>query len=141
MRALEIVMITEKVVKPLHLVVSPLSKYDALWIGIKVPKEEIDRRIEKRLDQWFDAGLIDETKKLKNPERFALAYTAIAKYLKGDSTEAEMRAEALRSIRAYAKRQMTWFKRNKKIQWINPLDPPYAKGEGVEKLIKEWLQA
>src|SRR3989344_1075041 len=90
--------------------------YNALWLCIKVPKEELDARIEKRLNEWFKQGLIEETKKLPNPERFGLAYKAIAKYLKGEFDEPEMRRQALQSIRQYAKRQMTWFKRNKNIR-------------------------
>ncbi|MEK7615580.1 MAG: tRNA (adenosine(37)-N6)-dimethylallyltransferase MiaA [Patescibacteria group bacterium] len=88
------------------------------WIGIKIPKEELDHRIEKRLNEWFARGLIEEAKKIKNVERFGLAYTAIGKFLKGEIDEPTMRAEALKSIKQYAKRQMTWFKRNKNIQWI-----------------------
>jgi len=128
-RAIEIIIKTGKAVQPLNLAVRRLSEYNALWIGIKVDKEELDRRIEKRLNEWFDPttprlrgaslNIIEETRKLKNPERFGLAYTAIGKYLKGEIDMLEMRAEALRSIRAYAKRQMTWFKRNKNIKWIH----------------------
>ena len=106
--------------------------YTALWIGIKLPKEELERRIEQRLNEWFERGLIEETKKLPNPERFGLAYTAIAKYLKGDIDEVQMRTEALRSIKQYAKRQMTWFKKNKNIRWV-------ADAREVKMLAKEWL--
>lgn len=109
------------------------SAYDALWIGIKVDKEELDARIEKRLNHWFDAGLIEETKKLTNPERFGLAYTAIGKYLKGEIDEQEMHRQALSSIKQYAKRQMTWFKRNKAIRWI-------ALGAKVDELLFDFLQ-
>ena len=56
-RALEVAMVTGKAVKPL--LSGSTAQYDALWIGIKVPKEELDQRIEKRLNAWFDAGLIE----------------------------------------------------------------------------------
>lgn len=112
-RAIELVHATRQPIPQLKSV----PQYDAIWIGIKVDKDVLDHRIKKRLDEWFERGLIEEAKKLKNPERFGLAYTAIGKYLKGELDESEMRTEALRSIRAYAKRQMTWFKRNKNIRW------------------------
>ena len=90
------------------------------WLGIKISRDELDARIAQRLNEQFDQGLIEETKKLKNPNRFGLAYVPIAKYLKGEISETEMRAQALRSIIQYSKRQMTWFKRNKNIRWIFP---------------------
>ena len=113
-RALELVLTTDAPIPKLK----SEPQYDAQWIGIKIPKEELEKRIEKRLNEWFEKGLIEEAKKLKNPERFGLAYTAIGKFLKGEIDEVTMRAEALQSIRQYAKRQMTWFKRNKNIQWV-----------------------
>ena len=121
-RAIEIVTTTKKAIKPLYLAVhsavEPLSKYDALWIGIKVPKEELGGKIAARLDQWFEQGLIEETKRIPHAERFGLEYAVIAKFLKGEIDEPTMRADSLRSIIQYAKRQMTWFKRNENIRWV-----------------------
>lgn len=128
-RALEIVS-TGIAVEPL--LSGSTAQYDVSWIGIKVDKKELDERIEKRLNDWFDRGLIEEAKNIPNVERFGLAYTAIGKFLKGEIDEVTMRAEALRSIRQYAKRQMTWFKRNKEINWIT--------GKEVEKMISIFLQ-
>ncbi len=113
-RALELVLTTGNPIPKLKS--EPL--YDAEWIGIKINKDELDRRIKDRLDAWFEMGLIEETKKLAHPEKFGLAYVPIAKYLKGEIDEATMHDQALRSIQQYAKRQMTWFKRNKEIHWI-----------------------
>ncbi len=115
-RAIELVHATRQPIPQLKSV----PQYDAEWIGIKVAKAVLDHRIKKRLDEWFDRGLIEETKKLtyKQALRFGLAYTAIGKYLKGEIDEPTMRAQALQSIKQYAKRQMTWFKRNKEIRWI-----------------------
>ena len=120
-RALELVMTTGKPVPQLK----SESMYDALWIGIKVQKIELEQRIAQRLDQWFEQGLIEETKRIPHPERFGLAYAVIAKYLKGEidlpagkAGESQMRANSLRSIIQYAKRQMTWFKRNENIRWV-----------------------
>ena len=129
-RALELVHATGEPIPKL----SKESKYDALWIGIKLDKEELDQRIAKRLHEWFAGGLVEETKKLANPERFGLAYTAIGKYLKGEIDEPTMRDEALRSIRQYAKRQMTWFKRNKHIHWVTE-----ASLEAVQAPLRGWL--
>ncbi len=120
--------------------------YTALWIGIKLPKEELNRRIEERLNHWFEQGLIEETKKLHDSgiswqrlESLGMEYRSVARYLQGTISEGEMFDEALRAIRQYAKRQMTWFKRNKNINWINPLNPPYIKGEGIDLEIVEFL--
>jgi tRNA dimethylallyltransferase len=132
MRAIEIVTATKKPVSPIFVDRTGKGQYDTLWIGLRVPKEELNQRIQQRLNQWFGQGLIEETKRIPHAERFGLAYAVIAKYLKDEIEESQMRADSLRSIIQYAKRQMTWFKRNTAIHWI-------AVGDGAEKLVREWL--
>ena len=86
---------------------------DSLWLGIKIPKDELQKRIEKRIDAWIAQGLEEETKKLsaslpagRQAEKFGFMYAG------------KSRDEMIRLTMRYAKRQMTWFKRNKNIRWV-----------------------
>jgi tRNA dimethylallyltransferase len=120
-RALEIVISTGKPV--------PISntelKYNVLWLGITHDKQTLDKRIDKRLDERLKLGMIKEVKKLrasglswKKLEEFGLEYKFIAQFLQQKLSEDEMRSLLSTAIKQYAKRQMTWFKRNKDIHWI-----------------------
>ena len=124
-RALEIVLSTGKPVPKIKK--KPL--YDAEKIGIFWLMEELDKRIELRLDKRLKSGMIEEVANLKFPPRgkglswkrlyeLGLEYRYISLYLKGKLDYKEMRESLLTSTRQYARRQMTWFKRDKEIGWI-----------------------
>ncbi|MEK7525539.1 MAG: tRNA (adenosine(37)-N6)-dimethylallyltransferase MiaA [Patescibacteria group bacterium] len=131
-RALEIIAQTGKPIpEP-----KPESKYDTLWVGINLSKEKLAKRIEKRLDDRLKHGMVTEVKKLHNQgvgwkrlENFGLEYRWIAHYLQNKVSKEEMRNLLLRDIIKYSKRQMTWWKRNKEINWITST-------EQIEKLIR-----
>lgn len=101
-----------------------------LIIGIKIPREELRKRILLRLDQRFEAGLIDEVKNLnlqgiswQRLERFGLEYRFVAEYLQGKIPSFdELRNRLFIAIRQFAKRQDTWFRgmerKGVKINWI-----------------------
>ncbi len=130
-RAIEIVLLTGKPAPAINK--QPI--YDAEKIGILWPMEQLDKRIEFRLDKRLNApgalNMIEEVARLKFPASgkglsfkrlydLGLEYRYISLYLKGDIDYQTMRAELLRAIKQYARRQMTWFKRDKSIQWISP---------------------
>lgn len=122
-RALEIILSTGTPVPEYNR--SP--RFDALKIGIFWGKEELKRRIEIRLDKRLENGMIEEVRSLiergARYERLydlGLEYRYLSLYLKGDLNYEEMRTKLLSAIRAYAKRQMTWFKRDKDIIWLKP---------------------
>lgn len=105
-------------------------KITPLIIGIKIPREELRERILLRLDQRFDAGLIDEVKNLnlqgvswQRLERFGLEYRFVAEYLQGKIPSfEELRNRLFIAIRQFAKRQDTWFRgmerKGVKINWV-----------------------
>lgn len=120
-RALEIVISTGKPIPTLE----KESPYDILWLGIALPKEIVGRRIAARLAKRFKQGMVAEVRRLhaegvsfKRLESFGLEYRWVAYYLQDRTTLSEMKHVLERSIIQYAKRQMTWFKRNKDIRWI-----------------------
>jgi len=100
--------------------------YDILQIGITVPKEKLFKKINARLRQRLEKeGLIEEIKKLhrqglswKKLDQFGLEYRDVSRYLRGQLTYNEMFEQLNHAIKDFAKRQMTWFRRDKKIKWI-----------------------
>ena len=101
-----------------------MSKYRFVFIGLKLDQEELDKRIMRRLLKRMP-GMILEARRLrrqglswKRMHELGLEYRYLALYLQNKITKAQMIEELYREIRRYAKRQMTWFKRNKKIRWF-----------------------
>ncbi|MCL5666638.1 MAG: tRNA (adenosine(37)-N6)-dimethylallyltransferase MiaA [Patescibacteria group bacterium] len=125
-RALEIVLTTKKPVPNLSTVhYCPLSTFNALWIGITQPQDVLYQRIEKRLKRRLKAGMIKEIQKLhkqglswRRLETFGLEYRFGALYLQKKISHEEMLKQMLLANKHYAKRQLTWWKRNKNIHWI-----------------------
>lgn len=120
-RALEVVLLSKKPVPKLK----QESKYNVLFIGIKKDGEELEKKIYKRLTERLNSGMIEEVKKLresgvswKRLDNFGLEYRYISRYLRGLLNYDEMTAQLFGAIKKYAKRQITWFKRNKDINWI-----------------------
>ncbi|MEW6617595.1 MAG: tRNA (adenosine(37)-N6)-dimethylallyltransferase MiaA [Patescibacteria group bacterium] len=100
-------------------------KADILFLGISLPQHVLSKRIEDRLIKRLKIGMIKEVKKLhengvswKKMERFGLEYRYISRFLTGKITREEMEIQLLSEIKKYAKRQMTWFKKNKRIHWV-----------------------
>ena len=98
---------------------------DVLLVGLRVPKEVLDVRIEKRVGTMFESGLIDEVQNLIKkygadaPGMLAPGYKAIKAYLNGEVTLDEAKEMFIRNDKKLAKRQITWFKRNPDILWAD----------------------
>lgn len=102
------------------------SKYEVLQFGLNWPKEKLFERIEMRVDEQLKRGLIEETKRLLQmgydktlPSMSSLGYKEIIKYLDGELTLPEVVELLKKNTRNYAKRQITWFKRDKNIIWLD----------------------
>lgn len=123
-RALEIVAVlgSVPVLKPESY---KLEAKNFVFIGLK--PDDLDERIAKRLKKRLP-GIIREAKKLfklnkltyKRMHELGLEYRYAGLHLQGKITKKEMGEKLFTEIRHYAKRQMTWFKRNKKIKWFTP---------------------
>ena len=120
-RAIEIATALGSVPKIIH-----HQKYDPIFIGIQWPKEVLNQRIYDRLMKRLHQGLIEEVQKLHNDglswERLfslGLEYRYVSLYLQGKMNKEEMIEKLSTAIKQYSKRQMTWFKRNKKINWVH----------------------
>lgn len=117
------------------------NDFDVLLISLTHKMEVLQKRIYKRLIERLEKeNMIGEIKKLrekgvswKRLENFGLEYRFISEYLRGRLTYDEMVEKLYIAIRQFAKRQMTWFKRDKRIKWVK------NKSE-VEKYIKRFLK-
>lgn len=103
-------------------------KYDYKVFAINMDREILYDRINKRVDIMIENGLIEEVEKLlKKYTEFptamqGLGYKEVVEYLQGKVTKEEMIENIKRETRRYAKRQITWFKKNKQTIWIGPHD-------------------
>lgn len=134
-RALEIVLKTKKPIP----VLEKINQFDTLQIGITKQKEELKKLIKIRLAKRLIKGaIINEVKKLhknlswKRLEEFGLEYRFVAQYLQNKITYQEMINNIQIESEQYAKRQMTWFKRDKRIYWVSNY-------KETEKLIKKFI--
>jgi tRNA dimethylallyltransferase len=97
---------------------------NTLLIGLKVERDELQKRIESRVDSMVNSGLVDELKYLTEtygwdfPAMQSTGYSAFRNYLDGTATLEEAKKEFMQNDMHLAKRQRTWFKRNKEINWI-----------------------
>ena len=119
---------------------STLPDYDILFIGIKFPLEKIYSKIDKRLSDRIDEGMVREVKKLrksgvswKRLDDFGLEYRWVSRYLRGIVDYKESVEQLRLSIHRFAKRQLTWFKRNEDIMWVDKLSE-------ADSLINKFLE-
>ena len=135
-RALEIILATKRPVPSLG---RNIPSFNTLQIGILKSQEELNKNIKTRLAKRLkNDAMTNEVKKLhktlswKRLEEFGLEYRAVAQYLQNKITKEEIVEKIQIESEQYVKRQMTWFKPNKKINWIK--SPAEA-----EKLVKKFL--
>ena len=103
-------------------------QFNVLKIGISLPREELYKKIDARVEARLKLGMIEEVENLHRARglsfeqlhRFGLEYRVIADYLSGKfSSFPEMRERLKWNIHAYARRQLTWFRKGEDIQWIS----------------------
>jgi tRNA dimethylallyltransferase len=100
-------------------------EYEYQIYAIKWDREILYKRINQRVDQMIEQGLIEEVKEiLKKHKEFptamqGLGYKEVVEYLNGNDTKEEMIEKIKRETRRYGKRQMTWFRKNKQTIWLD----------------------
>lgn len=119
-----------------------VPRYETLRLGVSWQREELAKRIDERLERRLQAGLVDEVRGLLQAgvsEEFllklGLEYRFVTRWLTGDIPSLDdMTALLSTAIKQFAKRQMTWFRRNKDIVWLDmtkaPLDEARAAVDG-----------
>lgn len=99
--------------------------YQILKIGLKIPRSKLYQKINQRTDEMIKAGLVEEVKnllkkgyKFDSPALSGLIYQQIKDFLQNKISSKEAIEEAKKQTRHFAKRQLTWFKRDKTIYWV-----------------------
>ena len=126
MRALEIKEVTGQSIIELRSGNKAERDFNIIKIGLELPKEELHRNINTRVDKMIEAGLLNEVKSLLSYKDLnalqTVGYAELFDYLDG-KTSLEQAIEKIKTnTRQYAKRQMTWFKKDKEMKWFGPLD-------------------
>ena len=117
--------------------------YHYLVFAIQMDRAILYERINIRVDKMIKDGLIEEVENLlKKYQEFptamqGLGYKEVATYLKGECTKEEMIEKLKMETRRYAKRQLTWFRKDKEIQWIDGLKD---RDEDIEFIIKQYQE-
>jgi tRNA dimethylallyltransferase len=135
-RALEVVEITGRpfsATLPSYRYVRP-----TIQIGLRLGREELDRRIERRVDRMLDAGLVEEVERLcarglregRTASR-ALGYAQVLRYLDGACTLNDARHDTIRATRRFARRQESWFTRDPRVHWVDADADPLGNALGV----------
>ena len=100
-------------------------KYDFKVFALDMERDKLYERINKRVDKMLEQGLIQEVKNLKEKYHCfptamqGLGYKEVVEYLEGKCTEEEMVQKIKQETRHYAKRQLTWFRKNKDTVWLD----------------------
>ena len=123
MRALEITETTGKSILDFRKGEKKQRNFNIVKIGLELPKEELHRNIDARVNGMIEAGLVAEVRNLlpcKNLNALqTVGYSEIFEYLDGKISLGEAIELIKKHTRQYAKRQMTWFKKDKEIKWFN----------------------
>jgi tRNA dimethylallyltransferase len=120
----------------------PLRGFRILRLGIDPPRHALYNRINQRAQCMFDRGLIEETQKLLQEYSTtarplaSLGYKQAAQFLRGELTREQALYAAQQAHRNYAKRQLTWFRREPEVNWLNGLgDDPDIQRQAVALVV------
>jgi tRNA dimethylallyltransferase len=106
------------------------SVHPAVQIGLELPRPELDQRIAARVLQMWQAGLVDEVRRLAGQSEpgtglragrtasRALGYAQVLRFLDGEWTQDEAEQQTVRLTRRFARRQESWFRRDPRIRWL-----------------------
>lgn len=123
-RALEVLEATGKSITSFQKGGQAVHDFNIIHIGIELPREVLYDRIKKRVEAMMEAGLLDEVQAVQSytslPALQTVGYTELFDYLQGKCSLDIAVGKIKQHTRNYAKRQMTWFKKDTKFQWFAP---------------------
>lgn len=103
---------------------------EARQFGLVMDRQSLAGRIDERVERMWEEGLVAETHALIDSgirngrtAQLALGYAQVLKFIDGEISEVEAKEDTKRATRQYARRQETWFSRDRRIQWISPRQP------------------
>ncbi|MCQ2545990.1 MAG: tRNA (adenosine(37)-N6)-dimethylallyltransferase MiaA [Clostridia bacterium] len=145
-RALERLQDGEEFIRPFSGISDENCRYDAVLVCLTRDRNELYERINERVDKLVDSGLFDEVNGLMDMGLTAddismkgIGYKEIIDFLNGQGTIEETVDLIKKNTRHYAKRQLTWFRRYDKMNWINLSE--YLNDRDVMEEIARWVRA
>lgn len=124
MRALEVCLSTGIPFSSFHGVEKAERPFAIKKIGLELPREELYDRINKRVDQMLEDGWLEEAKAVFDRRHLnalnTVGYKELFQYLSGKITLEEATEKIKTNTRRFAKRQLTWFKKDAEIEWVHP---------------------
>jgi tRNA dimethylallyltransferase len=124
MRALEVYRGTGQRFSTFRVKKKAIRPFEVIKIGLDRPREELYQRIDLRMDQMIELGLFDEADSLFGKRHLnalqTVGYSEIFEFMEGKYDREEAIRLLKRNSRRYAKRQMTWFRRDEEIRWFRP---------------------
>lgn len=122
MRALEVVLTTGVSITHFQSAQKLTRPFNILKIGLSIPREILNERINSRVDAMMEEGLLQEVASLLSSTQVnalqTVGYQEIFAHLRGEITLEDALAKIKQHTRQYAKRQMTWFKKDNQINWL-----------------------
>ena len=113
-------------------------RYQVLKLGVTWPREILKQRIDERLERRLNQGMIDDVKGLMDAgvsteflTKLGLEYRYITEYLLGKWTYDQMLDELARAIKRFAKRQMTWFRKEENLHWLDMSADPVGQAAAL----------
>jgi tRNA dimethylallyltransferase len=146
-RALEVHEVTGVPITELQRRHKGQSRYDTRQFGLTLPRDVLRERIDRRVDEMMSAGLLEEVRELVGggyapcfTAMQAIGYKELAAYLEGRTSLEEAVHTIKNETRKYAKRQMTWFRKNRDIEWvdISEYDEPEQVADEIITRLGEW---
>lgn len=126
MRALEVVESTGKSILAFRTKKKSIRGFDVIKIGLELSKDKLHHNINSRVDKMINDGLVGEVFALKDYRHInalqTVGYSEIFEYLDGNTSLANAIGQIKQHTRHYAKRQMTWFRKDQEINWISAKD-------------------
>lgn len=120
--------------------------FDILFVGLRADREAIEARVDESISLRVEYGMRQEIRKLlregvkwDSQSMMSLGYRQYRDFFEGGVSEEAVIDEWRREEKKYVKRQMTWFTKDKRINWFNISDKGYRKS--VEKLVKKWYSS
>jgi tRNA dimethylallyltransferase len=143
-RAIEICLLTGKPLTEVHRAGrTPLTGWRIFKIGLEPPREALYQRIHERTDSMLAEGWLNEVRRLMagglpdNAKPFDfIGYRELRSHLRGELTFEQARAAIQQGTRQYAKRQLTWFRREANVHWLTG----FGDDPDVQSMAQEWIK-
>jgi tRNA dimethylallyltransferase len=147
-RALEVYFLTGRpLTTHFERTASPIADMEILAVALRLPAAETSLRVTRRVDQQFERGLLDEVRALLGggvprgaPPFGGLVYRQVLEHLDGVRDESATRALIAQENRRYAKRQLTWFRREAGLHWFDGPGEAAATIDAVDALVSATVQ-